>query len=123
MDYEINDRFTRARWIFGEKFEILQNARVLVCGCGGVGGALIEALYRSGVVNLSVIDCDEFDITNPIKDIIKDNVIVLNEPGLRDFLQRHYYDSITIDTLESIGDMTFFKYRLVNANISQTESK
>ena len=66
---------------------------------------------------------NEFDITNPIKDIIKDNVIVLNEPGLRDFLQRHYYDSITIDTLESIGDMTFFKYRLVNANISQTESK
>lgn len=74
MDYEINDRFTRARWIFGEKFTILQNARVLVCGCGGVGGALIEALYRSGVVNLSVIDCDEFDITNQNRQFASENL-------------------------------------------------
>ena len=29
-----------------------------------MGGAAIEALYRSGAVNLSVIDCDRFEITN-----------------------------------------------------------
>ena len=63
-ELDLCDRFTRSRWIFGEKFEILQNSKILVCGCGGVGGAVIEALYRSGVINLSVIDCDEFDITN-----------------------------------------------------------
>ena len=56
----------------------------------------------------------EFGITNPIKDVIKDNVIVLNEPGLIDFLQRHYYDSVAVDTLKSIGEMKFFKYRLAN---------
>ena len=66
---------------------------------------------------------NEFGITNPIKDVIKDNVIVLNEPGLVDFLQRHYYDSVAIDTLKSIGDMTFFKYRLVNSGIPQVEGK
>lgn len=66
---------------------------------------------------------NEFGITNPIKDIIKDNVIVLNEPGLAGFLQRHYYDSVAVDTLKSIGDMTFFKYRLVNLGIQQTEGK
>ena len=65
----------------------------------------------------------EFGITNPIKDVIKDNVIVLNEPGLIDFLQRHYYDSVAVDTLKSIGEMTFFKYRLVNSDVLQTEEK
>ena len=66
---------------------------------------------------------NEFYITNPIKDVIKDNVIVLNEPGLADFLQRHYYDSVAVDTLKSIGDMTFFKYRLVNSSVQQAEGK
>ena len=56
----------------------------------------------------------EFGIKNPIKDVIKDNVIVLNEPNLVDFLQRHYYDSVAVDTLKSIGEMKFFKYRLAN---------
>ncbi|SHH66982.1 hypothetical protein SAMN05720761_12156 [Fibrobacter sp. UWCM] len=55
----------------------------------------------------------DFGIDNPIKDAVHDNVIVLNEPHLVDFLQRHYYDSVAIDTLKEIGEMTFLKYRLV----------
>jgi hypothetical protein len=54
-----------------------------------------------------------FGINNPIKDVIHDNVIVLNEPRLADFLQRHYYDSVAVDTLASFGEMSFYKYRLV----------
>lgn len=65
----------------------------------------------------------EYGISNPIKDVIKDNVIALNEPGLVDFLQRHYYDSVSVDTLKAIGEMTFFKYRLVNSDVLQTEEK
>jgi hypothetical protein len=56
----------------------------------------------------------EYGISNPIKDVVHDNVIVLNEPNLADFLQRHYYDSVAVDTLKEIGEMTFYKYRLVN---------
>lgn len=55
----------------------------------------------------------EFGITNPIKDVVHNNVIVINEGRLADFLQRHYYDSVAVDTLRVIGEMTFFKYRLV----------
>ena len=55
----------------------------------------------------------DFGIGNPIKDAVHDNVIVLNEPHLVDFLQRHYYDSVAVDTLKEIGEMTFLKYRLV----------
>lgn len=56
----------------------------------------------------------EYGISNPIKDVVHGNVIVLNEPNLADFLQRHYYDSVAVDTLKEIGEMTFYKYRLVN---------
>ncbi len=66
---------------------------------------------------------NEFEISNPIKDVIKDNVIALNEPGLVDFLQRHYYDSVAVDTLKAIGEMTFFKYSLVNSDVQQAEEK
>lgn len=61
---QIIDRFTRSRALFGENFAKLQKAKVLICGCGGVGGAVINSLYRSGVVNLCVIDRDKFEITN-----------------------------------------------------------
>ncbi len=65
----------------------------------------------------------DYGISNPIKDVVLDNVIVLNEPGLVDFLQRHYYDSVAVDTLKAIGEMTFFKYRLVHSDSKQTEGK
>lgn len=57
---------------------------------------------------------NDFGVTNPIKDVVHDNVIVLNEPHLVDFLQRHYYDSVAVDTLREIGEMTFLKYRQVH---------
>ena len=57
----------------------------------------------------------EFGITNPMKDVVHDNVIVVNEGSLSDFLQRHYYDSVAVDTLKVIGEMNFFKYRLVQS--------
>ena len=57
---------------------------------------------------------NDFGVTNPIKDVVHDNVIVLNKPHLVDFLQRHYYDSVAVDTLREIGEMTFLKYRQVH---------
>ena len=55
----------------------------------------------------------DYGISNPIKDVVHDNVIVLNEPNLVDFLQRHYYENVTMDSINAIGEMTFYKYRLV----------
>ena len=65
----------------------------------------------------------EFGITNPIKDVVHDNVIVINEGKLANFLQRHYYDSVAVDTLKVIGEMEFFKYRLVNADSAAKEAE
>lgn len=63
----------------------------------------------------------DFGVKSPMKDVVHDNIIVLNEPHLVDFLQRHYYDSVAVDTLREIGEMTFLKYRLVQPADSATK--
>lgn len=56
---------------------------------------------------------NDYGIQNPIKDVVKENVIVINEGKLEDFLERHHYKDVELDTLKVIGEMEFFKYRLV----------
>lgn len=48
----------------GEGFEVLQGARVCVIGLGGVGSYAAEALARSGVGHLTLVDFDRVCITN-----------------------------------------------------------
>lgn len=47
-----------------EWMERLQMAHVLLVGVGAVGGACAEALARSGVGKLTLVDGDVFDVTN-----------------------------------------------------------
>jgi molybdopterin/thiamine biosynthesis adenylyltransferase len=42
----------------------LHDARVLVAGCGGLGGQLIESLARLGVGFIAAVDPDSFDESN-----------------------------------------------------------
>lgn len=65
----------------------------------------------------------EFGITNPIKDVVHDNVVVVNAGGLADFLQRHYYDSVAVEKIKSIGEMEFFKYHLVETDSTEKEAE
>ena len=55
----------------------------------------------------------EFGVVNPIKDVVHDNVVVIDESGLCDYLQRHYYDSVQVQTLHKIDDVVFYKYSMV----------
>ena len=43
---------------------LLRTKRVLVAGCGGLGGNLINMLSRVGVGNLRIVDGDAFEATN-----------------------------------------------------------
>lgn len=47
-----------------EEFRILQNSRVFVAGCGGLGGNLITHLLRIGIGRITAIDGDSFEPTN-----------------------------------------------------------
>lgn len=71
----MNDRFTRIKWLVGEeKFQKISQTKVLVCGLGGVGGICVDALYRSGFKNLTLIDADKFEITNQNRQIHSENI-------------------------------------------------
>lgn len=57
--------FSRTELLFGrEAMELLASARVAVFGIGGVGGYTVEALARSGVGTLDLIDDDKVCLTN-----------------------------------------------------------
>lgn len=57
--------FARTRLLLGDRaMEKLKNAKVAVFGLGGVGGYVVEALARSGVGALELIDHDTISITN-----------------------------------------------------------
>ncbi|MCO1333269.1 tRNA cyclic N6-threonylcarbamoyladenosine(37) synthase TcdA [Microbulbifer sp. OS29] len=58
-------RFGGVARLYGDKaLELLSNAHMLVIGIGGVGSWTAEALARSGVGRLSLIDLDDVCITN-----------------------------------------------------------
>ncbi|MEZ5196462.1 MAG: ThiF family adenylyltransferase [Bacteroidales bacterium] len=47
-----------------ENIEKLKNSHVLVAGLGGVGGYAAEAICRSGVGEMTIVDSDVVSITN-----------------------------------------------------------
>ena len=59
------NQFSRTQLLFGaEGMEKLYGARVAVFGIGGVGGYTVEALVRSGIGTLDLIDDDRVCLTN-----------------------------------------------------------
>lgn len=59
------DEFLRTKMLINEAgFEKLKNSHIAVFGLGGVGGYTVEALARSGVGSLDLIDNDKISITN-----------------------------------------------------------
>ncbi|GIN89726.1 tRNA threonylcarbamoyladenosine dehydratase [Siminovitchia terrae] len=64
-------QFSRNELALGkEGLEILKNSTVAVLGIGGVGSFSAEALARSGVGKLILVDKDNVDITNVNRQII-----------------------------------------------------
>ena len=67
----MKDQFKRTEMLFGrEAMEKIQRSRVAVFGIGGVGGYVVEALARSGVGTLDLIDSDTVSVSNLNRQII-----------------------------------------------------
>lgn len=65
------NQFSRTQLIFGdENMEKLKQSRVAIFGVGGVGGYTVEALARSGVGTLDLIDDDKVCLTNINRQIL-----------------------------------------------------
>ena len=67
----MSEQFFRTQMLLGsDALERLQKARVAVFGLGGVGGYTVEALARSGIGQLDLIDNDTVSISNLNRQIL-----------------------------------------------------
>ncbi|MCI5698803.1 MAG: tRNA threonylcarbamoyladenosine dehydratase [Lachnospiraceae bacterium] len=65
------NQFSRTELLLGKNaMQVLEHARVAVFGVGGVGGYTVEALVRSGVGTIDLIDDDKICLTNLNRQII-----------------------------------------------------
>ena len=71
MTERMADQHERFAMLVGkEKTQWLAGCRVAVFGLGGVGGGVVEALARSGVGALDLIDHDTVSLTNLNRQLI-----------------------------------------------------
>ncbi len=67
----MSEQFERLKKVIGKNaFERLRSSKVAVFGIGGVGGYVCEALARSGIGHIMIIDNDTVDTTNLNRQII-----------------------------------------------------
>ncbi len=67
----MDEMFSRTKMLIGEeKLKKLQNSHIIVFGAGGVGGYVIEALARSFVGAITVVDSDTLSRSNINRQIL-----------------------------------------------------
>jgi len=115
-------RFDRCRVLFGEDFEKLKEAKVLLIGVGGVGSFCLDCLYRSGIGNITIVDFDIFDITNQNRQIGSENI---GEKKV-EVLKRLYPGIKAIEAKidkEWVENFDFSKYDLILDAIDDIKAK
>ena len=70
--------FDRLELLIGEKINILKSKTVLLIGLGGVGSYAFEALVRSGIGQIIVVDNDKVDLTNLNRQLLALNTNIGN---------------------------------------------
>ncbi len=117
----IKEEFSRTALLFGEEgLERLSAARVAVFGIGGVGGHAAEALVRSGIGAIDLIDSDTVSVSNLNRqlvalhstvgkykvDIARERFLDIN-PELKIKTYKTFY------TPETAAEFNFFDYDYV----------
>lgn len=65
------NQFSRTEMLIGkDAIKKLSEAHVVVCGIGGVGSYVVEALARAGVGELTLVDFDKVSLTNINRQLI-----------------------------------------------------
>ena len=124
----MNGIFARTERLVGaDGLTRLHDARIILFGTGGVGGWCAEALIRSGIGHLTIVDMDCVDVSNvnrqlpattltvgqPKVEVLKERLLQINPDAQVTALQRRYekgadfqlasYD-IIIDAIDSLTD-------------------
>lgn len=97
----MNDIDTRSSWLLGEdNVSGLHQKRVAVFGLGGVGGTCFEALARSGVGHIHIIDQDVVDITNLNRQIL----FTSSDVGAKKALAAFFHAKLIRDDVEILPE-------------------
>lgn len=106
--------FDRLELLIGkENVEKISKINVLIVGIGGVGGTALEALVRSGVKNVTIIDKDVFSESNLNRQIL----------STRDSIGLYKVD-VGINRCKSINpdvNITGLKINLDEKNVNELE--
>ena len=104
-----NQTFARFSMMIGEDgIEKLRNSHVIVFGVGGVGSYTVEALARSGVGHITMVDFDEISESNINRqlhslrstigkskiDVMKDRILDINPDCKVELVKRLVYDDV-----------------------------
>ena len=115
------DPYSRTRFLLGDDgMQKLKNAHVAVFGLGGVGGYVVEALARSGIGTLTLVDHDTISVTNINRQILatRDTVgmaktdaaaqrVAAINPDIRVYARKTFY------LPETAGEFDFAEYDYV----------
>ena len=106
--------FDRLELLIGkENIEKISKINVLIVGIGGVGGTALEALVRSGIKNITIIDKDVFSESNLNRQIL----------STRDSIGLYKVD-VGINRCKSINpdvNITGLKINLDEKNVNELE--
>lgn len=128
-------QFSRTELAIGpEGLDVMKNSTVVVLGIGGVGAIAAEALARTGIGRLILIDKDVVDITNinrqihaltttvgqPKADLMRDRIKLINPEcdviSMRMFYTEETYEEVFanhIDYVVDASDTISYKIHLI----------
>ena len=125
------DFLERTRTLIGDNaIEKLKKSRVIVFGIGGVGGYTVEALVRSGIGEIDIVDNDKVSISNLNRqivalnstigeykvDVMKKRALDIN-PDLKINTYKLFFDEKTN------AEIDFLKYDYIVDAIDSVKSK
>lgn len=115
--------FERLITLIGEdKVDKLKNINVLIVGLGGVGGYALEALVRSDVCNLTIVDGDVVELSNLNRQIISKQDVVgkskaivaqtrvleinpdINLRVINEFISENNFSLLNVDSFDYVID-------------------
>ena len=71
MSYSKKEALSRTELLLGEEaLNKLSSAKIIIFGVGGVGGYAFEALVRSGIEDVTVVDSDTVSVSNLNRQIL-----------------------------------------------------
>ncbi len=101
----------RSCLLLGDKaLSILHNAHVMVVGCGAVGGMAIEALVRTGVGRMTIVDFDTFSTGNLNRQIMA-TIPVLGEAKTK----------VTAERIKQINPIVDVRIKNIEVNTETVE--